>query len=104
MVWVIGLPVILLMSLFLYYRVRKHRHLKEELAQLTSLNRHSIEYELVLKAMKLSTWRLDVADGTLFYESDYRGRADSSCRRQVPVSSGPTTSFTRKTVSVSGKR
>lgn len=77
MVWVIGLPVILLMSLFLYYQVRKHRQLKEELAQLTSLNRHSIEYELVLKAMKLSTWRLDVADGTLFYDSDYRGRADS---------------------------
>lgn len=36
----------------------------------------NIEYDLVLKAMKLSTWRVDVPSMTINVESDYREGKD----------------------------
>ena len=72
MVWVAGIPVVTLLSIILFYQVKQYRQLKAELAQLAKIKRHSIEYELVLKTMKLSTWRIDVTEGVVSYESDYR--------------------------------
>ena len=77
MIWVAGIPVVFLLLVILLYQVRQYRQLKVELVQLAAINRHSIEYELVLKAMKLSTWRIDVAEGVVSYESDYRSKTNS---------------------------
>ena len=77
MVWVAGIPLVTFLLIILFYQVKQHRQLKEELSQLARIKRHSIEYELVLKAMKLSTWRIDVTEGTVSYESDYREGANS---------------------------
>lgn len=77
MIWVAGIPVVFLLLVVLLYQVRQYRQLKVELVQLAAINRHSIEYELVLKAMKLSTWRIDVAEGVVSYESDYRSKTNS---------------------------
>lgn len=77
MIWVAGIPVVFFLLVILLYQVRQYRQLKVELAQLAAINRHSIEYELVLKAMKLSTWRIDVAEGVVSYESDYRSKTNS---------------------------
>ena len=77
MIWVAGLPVVFFLLVILLYQVRQYRQLKVELVQLAAINRHSIEYELVLKAMKLSTWRIDVAEGVVSYESDYRSKTNS---------------------------
>ena len=77
MIWVAGIPVVFFLLVILLYQVRQYRQLKSELVQLAAINRHSIEYELVLKAMKLSTWRIDVAEGVVSYESDYRSKTNS---------------------------
>lgn len=77
MIWVAGIPVVFFLLVILLYQVRQYRQLKVELVQLAAINRHSIEYELVLKAMKLSTWRIDVAEGVVSYESDYRSKTNS---------------------------
>ena len=56
----------------LIYQYRQHKLLKEELQQLSKINRHSVEYDMVMKAMKVSVWRIDVPSRTITYENDYR--------------------------------
>lgn len=56
----------------LFYQKRKKNKLNEEMAHILQLCSHNIEYELVLKAMKLSTWKLDVASGNVTFETDFR--------------------------------
>jgi signal transduction histidine kinase len=86
LIWVAGVPAILVLLFALFYQVRQYRQLKAELAQLAKIKRHNIEYDLVLKAMKLSTWRLNVPEGTLAYESDYRsGKYSFSPQAGIPV-------------------
>lgn len=86
LIWVAGVPAILVLLFALFYQVRQYRQLKAELAQLAKIKRHNIEYELVLKAMKLSTWRLNVPEGTVAYESDYRsGKYSFSPQAGAPV-------------------
>ena len=86
LIWVAGVPAILVLLFALFYQVRQYRQLKAELAQLAKIKRHNIEYDLVLKAMKLSTWRLNVPEGTVAYESDYRsGKYLFSPQAGIPV-------------------
>lgn len=75
--WVLGVPVVIVLLAVLYLQIKRYYQLKGELAQLAKIKRHNIEYELVLKAMQLSVWRIDVVAGVLSFDSDYRGRADS---------------------------
>lgn len=72
MVWVLGIPVVIAFIVALYLQIRQHSRLKAELAQLNKIKRYNIEYELVLKAMRLSIWHLDVADHKVTVENDYR--------------------------------
>ena len=53
---------------------------------MSKIKRHTIEYELVLKTMKLSIWRMDVLTKAITYESDYRDAFDTA---EIP----PGTSF-----------
>ncbi len=75
--WVIGIPIIAFALLLLILQLRQSRALEKDLEQLKKIKRHSIEYELVLKAMKLSIWHLDVPTQTVTFESDYRDAADT---------------------------
>ncbi len=77
LIWVAGVPGILVLLFVLFYQMKQYRQLKLELAQLAKVKRHNIEFELVLKAMRLSTWRLDVTEGVVSYESDYRSGTNS---------------------------
>jgi signal transduction histidine kinase len=56
---------------------RQSRRLQEDLKQLSKIKRHTIEYELVLKTMKLCVWRIDVPSKTVTFESDYRDSFDT---------------------------
>ncbi|MBR1688612.1 MAG: hypothetical protein IJ710_08825 [Prevotella sp.] len=76
LIWLLGVPILLGIILLFVYQVRQNRQLTDEVAQLGKMKRHNIEFELVLKAMKLSTWRVDVPSGTVTFESDYRDRLD----------------------------
>lgn len=48
-----------------------------DLSQLSKVKTHSVEYDLVMKAMKLAIWHLDVQTRTVQLESDYRDSNDS---------------------------
>ena len=72
LLWAVGVPAVIAFVIALYLQIRQHSRLKTELDQLNSIKRYNIEYELVLKAMRLSIWHLDVVERTVTFESDYR--------------------------------
>ena len=86
MAWVVGVPVVIGAIVLLFVQRRQSRQLQEDLHQLSKIKRHTIEYELVLKTMKLSIWRMDVPTKAITYESDYRDAFDMA---EIP----PGTSF-----------
>ena len=78
LVWIVGLPVLVGAAILLYYQFRQYRSLKSELRLLSKVKIHSVEYDLVLKAMKLAIWRIDIATHTITIESDYRDAGETN--------------------------
>ena len=72
MVWIVGVPLLLCAVTWLLYQVRQSRQLEEELSLLSKMQRHSVEYDLVLKVMKMAIWRIDVQTRAITFESDFR--------------------------------
>ena len=68
---VAGLIFILLCVLILRQR-RQGKQLRKELAELDKLGQANVEYEFVLKAMKIAVWRYDSTTHAFVYENDYR--------------------------------
>lgn len=72
MVWIAGIPLLVFAVMWLSYQLRLRKKLQEELALLSRVQRHSVEYDLVLKVMKMAIWRIDVQTQTITFESDFR--------------------------------
>ena len=72
LMWIIGALIIVAAGLILLWQRREQKHLQEELNLLETMNKQNVEYDLVLKAMKLATWKLDVLSYTVTFDSDYR--------------------------------
>ena len=76
LIWA-GAIILLIVSVALFFYQRKvGRGLASELEQLGKVRKHNVEYELVLKVLKLCTWHIDVAERTITYDTDYRDRSD----------------------------
>ena len=82
LMWCIAVVVLVGTFVLLLYQYRQGRELQSELDQLGKVKKHNIEYELVLKAMRLCTWHINVAERTITYDNDYRER--SNCFVPVP--------------------
>lgn len=76
LLWVVGIVACIAAVAFLLVQLLQQRRLKAELSWQDRLQRHDIEHELVLKAMSLCTWRIDVRERTITYVSDYRNKMD----------------------------
>ena len=76
LVWMIGIPLLLAALWFFFYQRQLNQSLHEELTKLSKMKRNNIEYELVLKAMKLATWRVDVPSRSMTVENDFRDKVD----------------------------
>ncbi len=76
--WIVGLPVLLAAIILLYYQYRQSRTLKSEMELLSKMKIHSVEYDLVLKAMKLAIWHLDIPTRSFTLETDYRDASDTN--------------------------
>ena len=74
--WVLALPVVVLLIVFLIWQRRHHKKLELELSMLNTVSHRTIEYDLVLKAMKLAVWHIDIQDRAITYDSDYRDALD----------------------------
>ena len=75
--WIIGIPLLMLLVVFLVRQYRLFCQLQTDLEQLSKIKTHSVEYELVLKAMRLCVWRIDVAKRIVTFDSDYREHSDN---------------------------
>lgn len=78
LVWIVGLPVLLAAIILLYYQYRQSRILKSEMGLFSKMKIHSVEYDLVLKAMKLAIWHLDIPTRAFTLETDYRDASDTN--------------------------
>jgi signal transduction histidine kinase len=76
LLWLLAIPIMVLLVVYLVYQQHQHKKLEEELSMLTTVKRRTIEYDLVLKAMKLAIWHIDVQERTITYDSDYRDALD----------------------------
>ncbi len=72
MIWIAGIPLLACAVLWFFYQLRIYRRLKEDMSQLSGMQRHSVEYDLVMKVMKLAIWRIDVQALAITFESDFR--------------------------------
>ena len=75
--WGVG---ILIAALLVYGIFRQRRigvRLNKELQELEKTRQNNIEYEFILKAMKIAVWRMDPKMRLVTYESDYRDGKDS---------------------------
>lgn len=76
--WVIALQwgagVLLLIFLFvlIFFQRRTGKRLKDELEELDKIRRGNVEYDFILKAMKIAVWRYDAQTKAFVYEKDYR--------------------------------
>jgi len=76
LVWVFLIVCLIVLAVMLYWQNRQGRKLKSELEQLGKLQKHNIEYEFVLEAMRLSIWHLDVKTMSISFEQDFRQKGD----------------------------
>ncbi|WP_051651917.1 sensor histidine kinase KdpD [Prevotella sp. P6B1] len=70
--WIGSVLVVLWLMVMIVYQRRTRRRLQTELEELTKVRQNNIESEFVLKAMKLSTWHIDVPSRILYVDADYR--------------------------------
>mgnify|MGYP003412769681 FL=1 len=73
--WIISIPLIIFLAISWFVLTRRVKRLKTQVEAMSD-EVGNIEYDLVLKAMKLSTWRVDVPSMTINVESDYREGKD----------------------------
>ena len=74
--WIVGIPMLIALCVYLVRQVVRSRRLKAELNKLDQVKTLSVEYELVLKAMHLCVWRIDVDSHVVSFDSDYRDYGD----------------------------
>ena len=87
LIWVVSIPLVLIAVAMAIVQYRQYRRLSAELKQLSKMKTHSIEYELVLKTMKLCVWRYDIQSAIVTFENDYRDAGDNLLSYELPVSS-----------------
>ena len=65
-----------LLFLFLIYQIlkqyRTRKRLQNELWEIDKMMQSNVEYEFVLKAMRLATWHIDPKMRTITFDNDYR--------------------------------
>ncbi len=76
LVWTLLIFILLVFVFFIYWQYRESRVLSYELSLLESVRKSNVEYEFVLKAMKLSTWHIDPATMNVTYDNDFREKGD----------------------------
>ena len=69
-----GFAILFLIFLFvsLFVQRRMGKRLKAELEQLDKIRKGNVEYDFILKAMKIAVWRYDAESHSLLLKKDYR--------------------------------
>lgn len=76
LIWIGGGILFLLLCYGIFRQWRTGKRLRKELIEIEKVRQNNIEYDFVLKAMKIAVWRFDPKTRILVYENDYRGGRD----------------------------
>ena len=76
-IWGLGFVLIISLFISILFQRRTSQRLTGELAELDRLKEGNVEYELVVKAMKLSTWHVNPKLRTITMDSDFREGQDN---------------------------
>ena len=77
LMWVAGGILLLASIVLLFYQRKVGENLTAELSLLGGMQEHNVEYEFVLRAMKVVVWHIDCDTRTISYDTDYRNKSDS---------------------------
>jgi len=77
LIWIGGGLLFLLLCYGIFRQWRTGKRLRKELIEIEKVRQNNIEYDFVLKAMKIAVWRFDPKTRILVYENDYRDGRDS---------------------------
>lgn len=72
LIWIGGGLLFLLLCFGIFYQWRKGKKLRQELNEIDKVRQNNIEYDFILKAMKIAVWRYDSSTKAFVYENDYR--------------------------------
>lgn len=75
--WGVGALLLIALLATVFYQRRIGFRLKDELAELDKLKEGNVEYEFILKAMKLCTWQVDPVRYTISMDNDFRDGQDN---------------------------
>ena len=70
--WIGGALLFMWLLIMIFVQRRSGRKLQTELVELEKVCQNNVESEFVLKAMKLSTWHIDVPTKMLYVDADFR--------------------------------
>ena len=85
LMWAIGILVLITLLVFVVLQYRWYKRLKKELAELENMRQGNVEYEFILKAMKLCTWHIDPKLRTITIENDFRDGMNSMVGPSSPI-------------------
>lgn len=75
--WGVGILLLIILTISVVIQYRNGFRIRKELEELDRVRQYNIEYDLVLKAMKLATWHIDVQRRTVTFDSDFRSGSNS---------------------------
>ena len=70
--WGFAVLVLIFLIVSVFIQRRAGKRLKSELEELDKIRRGNVEYDFILKAMKIAVWRYDSEISTFAFEKDYR--------------------------------
>ena len=76
-IWGLGVVLFIGLLVSIFLQRRTSLKLKDELAELSKLKEGNVEYEFILKAMKLSTWHLNPKTRAITMDNDFRESQDN---------------------------
>jgi len=72
LIWIGGGLLFLSFCYGIYHQLKAGKKLKQELIEIEKVRQNNIEYDFVLKAMKIAVWRYDSKTKAFVFENDYR--------------------------------
>ena len=77
LLWGGGLLLLLFLIVLIFVQRRTGIRIRNELSELAKMRRGNIEYEFILKAMKLATWHIDPLKRSITIDNDFRENQDN---------------------------
>jgi signal transduction histidine kinase len=75
--WVLLVALLLVSVILIVWQYRKGKELAYEISQLGKIQKNNVEYDFVLKSMRLSTWHIDPKTREIIFDQDFRDQSDT---------------------------